>query len=301
MATIQEIDRANYQIIVKGASYFSVTDHRSYYDFQWRKTNILFYISGKLVIKQYNQLISMKFYPILQQAVLLRRYKRFLADIRLDNGDETTIHCPNTGAMTRCQVPESPCWYSVSDNPKRKYPFTWEIATTPDGYLAGVNTGRANALVEEAIHEGVMTELQGYANVRREVKYGHENSRIDFLLTSQHRRACYVEVKSVTLGMEAGLGLFPDAVSQRGSRHLRELMAVVEQGQRAVLVFCVQHTAIDRVAPADNIDPIYGQTLRQAVAAGVEVIAYKADISAQQIVLRHKLPVLLEGDSITSS
>lgn len=239
----------------------------------------------------------MEFSPPLQQAVLIRRYKRFLADIRLPSGEETTIHCPNTGAMTRCQVQGSPCWYSVSDNPKRKYPYTWEIASTPDGHMAGVNTGRANALVEEGIRNGVITPLQGYAELRREVRYGEENSRIDFLLTAgpeAQDQPCYVEVKSVTLGMDNGQGLFPDAVSQRGTKHLRELIAMVKEGYRAVLLFCVQHTGIEQVSPADDIDPLYGQTLRQAVAEGVEVMAYQAEISPQRIKLVKALPVVLD-------
>jgi sugar fermentation stimulation protein A len=230
-------------------------------------------------------MIFMKFSPPLEQAQLRCRYKRFLADIRLLNGEITTIHCANTGAMTHCLVEDSLCWYSIADNPKRKYPYTWEIATTLDGHLAGVNTARANPLVREAIASGVITELQGYASVDAEVKYGAENSRIDFLLKSAKKSDCYVEVKSVTLGMGDGLGLFPDAVSQRGAKHLRELMAMVEQGHRAVLLFCVQHTGINRVSPADDIDPVYGQTLRKAQRMGVEILAYGASVSANEIVL----------------
>lgn len=235
----------------------------------------------------------MQFTPALQPATLIRRYKRFLADVRLPSGEVTTIHCPNTGAMTHCLVENSPCWYSTSDNPKRKYPYTWEIATTIDGHLAGVNTGRANALVYEAVANGVATELQGYDKVSTEVKYGAENSRIDLLLTEGAGPDCYVEVKSVTLGMDGGQGFFPDAVSVRGSKHLRELTYMVERGYRAVLVFCVQHTGIDVVSPADHIDPVYGQTLREAMAAGVEVVVYKADISPEEISLTQSLGLLL--------
>lgn len=235
----------------------------------------------------------MHFVPRLQPAILIHRYKRFLADVRLPSGEVTTIHCPNTGAMTHCLVENSPCWYSTSDSPKRKYPYTWEIATAVDGHLAGVNTGRANALVYEAIANGVITELQGYESVSKEVKYGTENSRIDLLLTEGVDPDCYVEVKNVTLGMQAGQGFFPDAVSTRGSKHLRELIYMVERGYRAVLVFCVQHTGIDVVSPADHIDPVYGQTLRQAMATGVEVVAYKADISPSEISLTQPLSLLL--------
>lgn len=237
----------------------------------------------------------MYFSPPLQPAILLSRYKRFLADIQLPNGKTITVHCPNTGAMTRCIVEGSPCWYSVSDNPKRKYPFTLEIVTTPDSNLACIHSRRANMLVEEALEADMITALSGYGGITREVKYGDENSRIDFLLSGSTRNMsdCYVEVKSVTLGLSDGRGLFPDAVSQRGAKHLRELMAVKHQGYRAVLLFCVQHNGIERVSPADEIDPIYGVLLREAVAAGVEVLAYRADISPRSLQLVKPLPVAL--------
>jgi sugar fermentation stimulation protein A len=236
----------------------------------------------------------MKFDRPLNSATLIRRYKRFLADIELPSGERVTIHCPNTGSMKNCIAEGSQCWYSISDNPKRKYPFTWEIATTPDGYLAGINTGRANSLVREAIEHEVIGELTGYDNVRPEVKYGEENSRIDFLLSTEGRPDCYVEVKNVTLGISRGQGLFPDAVSARGAKHLRELMWVVDQGYRAVLVFCVQHNGINCVSPADDIDPAYGQVLRDAMAHGVEVIAYVAHPSAEEITITHSLPVKIK-------
>ncbi len=228
-----------------------------------------------------------------QSGTLLRRYKRFLADVRLPDGTEITIHCPNTGSMRHCVLPESPCWFSDSGNPKRKYRHTWEVATVPGGHLAGVNTGRANALVRAAIERGVIAELQEYETVRGEVRYGQEKSRIDLLLEAEGLADCYVEVKSVTLMEAPGQGWFPDAVSQRGSKHLRELAQMVSEGHRAVLFFCVQHTGIDWVEPADAIDPVYGETLRDAMAAGVEVLAYKAEIEpgAGRIELSQRLPV----------
>lgn len=237
--------------------------------------------------------MCMKFDPPLQAAKLLKRYKRFLADIELPSGEQVTIHCPNTGSMHRCLVEGSDCWYSLSDNPKRKYSRTWELATTATGDLAGINTGRANALVREAIDQQVITELAGYQCITAEVKYGAENSRIDFLLSADDRPDCYVEVKSVTLGMAQGRGLFPDAVSARGAKHLRELMAMVTQGKRGVLVFCVQHNGIQSVAPADDIDPEYGRILREAMAMGVEVLAYSAQVSAAEITLDRALPVVI--------
>jgi sugar fermentation stimulation protein A len=239
------------------------------------------------------------FYP----ALLLKRYKRFLADIRLSDGTEVTVHCPNTGSMKNCVVPQSPCWYSVSESKTRKYPQTLEVVTTPGGHLAGINTARTNALVEQALRDAVIAELRGYQTLRREVVYGSEKSRIDFLLSDKllndgalpDSRWCYLEVKNVTLMEAEGEGLFPDAVSVRGSKHLRELMAMVAQGHRAVLLFCVQHTGIRSVRAAAHIDPVYAATLSAALAAGVEIIAYAAVIDPAQnrIVLERSLPVLV--------
>lgn len=212
-----------------------------------------------------------------QAATLLSRYKRFLADLRLSDGSLITAHCPNTGSMRNCVAPESPCFISTSTNPARKYAHTLEVVTTPDGDWACINTARANGLVARAIDEGVITQLQGYRQRLAEQKYGVEQSRIDWLLRdhSSDPRACYVEVKNLTL-KEAGVGQFPDAVSARGSKHLRELTQMHAAGQRAVLVFCVAHSGVARVQPADHIDPAYGAALRAAVAAGVEVLAYQA-------------------------
>ena len=235
----------------------------------------------------------LQFFP----AVLLRRYKRFLADVRLPDGAELTIHCPNTGSMKNCVLPESPCWYSVSDSKTRKYPQTLEIVTAPGDHLAGVNTARTNELVEQALHAEVIAELRGYQTLRREVVYGSEKSRIDFLLTDNpaDTRLCYLEVKNVTLMEAEGEGVFPDAVSERGSKHLRELIAMRAQGHRAVLLFCVQHTGIQTVRAAAHIDAVYADTLRAAQAAGVELLAYAAGIAPAQntIALERALPVLV--------
>ncbi|WP_444883909.1 DNA/RNA nuclease SfsA [Microbulbifer sp. PSTR4-B] len=230
----------------------------------------------------------MKFSPELQKATLLRRYKRFLADVETADGEKFTIHCPNTGSMKNCWIEGGACWYSDSGNPKRKYRHTLEICTTPDGSLAGVNTGRANALVEEAINSGVVSELQGYESLRREVRYGEENSRIDFLLSGD-AGDCYVEVKNVTLA-DGARGYFPDAVSARGAKHLRELQKLAESGVRAVLFYCVQHSGIDSVEAAREIDPAYAKALDSAVSAGVQVLAYRARMSADEIVLGEALP-----------
>lgn len=234
-------------------------------------------------------------------AILLRRYKRFLADVRLPDGSELTIHCPNTGSMKNCVLPESPCWYSISQSQTRKYPQTLELVTAPGGHLAGINTVRTNLLVETALRAQVINELRDYQTLRREVVYGSEKSRIDFLLSDKvtnensDSRLCYLEVKNVTLMEAEGEGFFPDAVSERGSKHLRELMAMVQQGHRAVLLFCVQHTGIQSVRAAAHIDPVYASTLAAALTAGVEIIAYAASIKPEQhsIVLDRSLPVLI--------
>mgnify|MGYP003575400618 FL=1 len=239
----------------------------------------------------------LRLYP----ALLLKRYKRFLADIRLPDGRELTVHCPNTGSMKNCVLPESPCWYSVSDSKTRKYPYTLEVVTTPGNHYAGINTSLTNSLVEQAIRAGVIAELRGYTLLQREQVYGQEKSRIDFLLSERETlinkdaRKCYVEVKNVTLMEAEGEGFFPDAVSMRGSKHLRELMGVHAQGNRAVLIFCVQHTGIQSVRAAAHIDAVYAETLRIAQAAGVEVFAYGAAIKPAQntIVLERALPVLV--------
>jgi len=232
----------------------------------------------------------MKISPVLERGVFLRRYKRFLADVELANGEVLTVHCANTGSMKNCLAPGTHCWYSRSDNPKRKLPGTLEIVTTPAGAMAGVNTARPNVLVREGIENGVISELQGYPTLRSEVRYGSENSRIDLLLERDTKK-CFVEVKNVTLGLPLGLGLFPDAVTARGAKHLRELVAMVAAGHRAVLVFCVQHSGIERVAPADEIDPEYGRMLRTAMANGVEVLAYKCRMARGEIAIEQKIDV----------
>lgn len=251
------------------------------------------------------------------EAHLLRRYKRFLADVRLADGTEVTVHCPNTGAMTGCAEPGSRVWLRDAANPKRKYRYSWELVETPCGAMACIHSARANALVAEALEEDRLPELAGYTELRREVPIGIDGSRADLLLSggtgpekvlpsaarpdaarpsearpNAARPDCYIEIKSVTLHLGGGLGVFPDTVSVRASRHLRELMAVARQGQRAVLLFVAQHTGITHIAPADSIDPIYAATLREAMAAGVEVLAYGATVTPGRVRLAKSLPVL---------
>jgi len=233
----------------------------------------------------------MKISPAFEEAIFIKRYKRFFADIELSDGSELTIHCANTGSMKNCLSPGQLCWFSRSDNPKRKLPGTLEVITTTGGRLAGVNTARPNKLVVEAIESGVISELQGYDTLRTEVRYGEENSRIDILL-EEGESQCFIEVKSVTLEAQGKQARFPDAVTSRGAKHLRELMHVVEQGQRGVLVFCVQLSDIEEVCAAEDIDPLYTQTLAEAIAAGVEVLVYGCRLSVDEIVIDRKLTFL---------
>lgn len=235
----------------------------------------------------------MRFAPELEEARLLRRYKRFLADIETPTGEQLTIHCPNTGSMLNCMSEGCRVWFSRSSDPKRKLPGTWELSETPQGRLACVNTGRANRLVEEALLAGSVAELAGFTGLRREVAYGVENSRADFRLDFAGGPA-FVEVKSVTLGFDATpVAAFPDAVTARGAKHLRELAALARAGTRAVLLYCVNLSGIEAVRPAEEIDPAYAAALREARDAGVEMLAYGADIDVSEIRLSRPLRIEL--------
>lgn len=241
----------------------------------------------------------MKLPEPLEQGVLIRRYKRFLADVRLDSGEEVTAHCPNTGSMKGCQPDGGRVWLSVSNNPKRKLPRTWEIVEAQPGELALINTARPNAQAREAVDSGRIPELADYPECRAEVRYGEEKSRIDLHLSGHAARPdAWVEVKNVTL-CEDGIGYFPDAVTARGQKHLRELMAMVRQGERAVLLFVVNHSGIREVRPADHIDTEYGRLLREAEAAGVELLAWQAGLEVTEdggygtLSLVQPLPVFL--------
>ncbi len=222
---------------------------------------------------------------------LVKRYQRFLADVILEDGTQVTAHTPNTGSLKGCCTPGSKVWLRDTQNQSRKYPYSWELVEAVPGVWVGINTGLSNHLVREAIEKGVTLPLQGYAQVSTEVRYGMEKSRIDLLLEKESRPPCYVEVKNVTL-VEDKIALFPDAVTTRGAKHLRELMEVVRQGGRGVLVFCVQRADAMEVRPADAIDPEYGRTLRQALRAGVEAYAYQANPTPEEICLDRPLPVI---------
>ena len=239
--------------------------------------------------------------PRLLSGTFIKRYKRFFTDICTADGDVITVHCPNTGSMKNCQVEGSPCWYSLSDNPKRKLAGTLEIVTSAFGNLAGVNTGRPNHLAREAIENDLIPELRGYSRLRAEVRYGEEKSRIDLLLEGREDDSaadkksgcCYVEVKNVTLDCGEGRAQFPDSVTSRGSKHLRELMAMVAEGHRAVLFFCVQLSGVEEVSVAAHIDPLYAETLTAAIAAGVEVLVWQADMTDSYISLQRPLRLAL--------
>ncbi|WP_455817699.1 DNA/RNA nuclease SfsA [Pseudomonas cerasi] len=234
----------------------------------------------------------MELSPGLQSAQLIKRYKRFLADIVTPEGETLTIHCANTGAMTGCATPGDTVWYSTSASLTRKYPHSWELTQTQQGHWICVNTLRANGLVREALAANRIPELSGYDKILPEVKYGNENSRIDFLLQADNRSNCYIEVKSVTL-LQQGKGYFPDAVTERGQKHLRELMQIALSGHRAVLLFTVLHSGIEDVSPARHIDARYAELLAQAQQSGVELLCYKAQLSPEGITLHKPLTVEL--------
>ncbi len=239
----------------------------------------------------------MKFSDPYTEGILIKRYKRFLADIELEDGAIITAHTPNTGAMTGCSTPGSRVWLRDTGNPDRKYPYSWEIVETKPDVLVGIHTGLSNKLVHEAITNGVITELQNYQQILSEVPYGDEKSRIDLLLRkddSTDTEQCYVEIKNVTL-VEDNIAYFPDAVSARGTKHLRELMKMVDQGHRAVIFYCVQRNDATGFRPAQTIDPLYAETLRLAVQTGVEAMAYIAEISTEEIKLVQSIPVSIKN------
>ena len=231
----------------------------------------------------------MKFEPALVQAILHKRYKRFLADVTIPPNKEITVHCPNTGSMRNCWAKGWKVWLQKSDNPKRKYAYTWTLAQNDRRELIGINTHLANPLVVEGIENNKIKQIAAVKTIKREVKYGEENSKIDILVTHQDSSLSYIEVKSVTLKEADGKGYFPDAVTARGQKHLRELMACVDQGHRAVLLFMVQHTGINEMSIAAQIDPKYAMLIEKAIEHGVEILAYKARISESEIYLDKEL------------
>ena len=236
----------------------------------------------------------MKFASPLLRGTLLKRYKRFLADVRLATGGEITASCPNTGAMMGVSAPGMTVWLSRSDSKTRKYPHAWELAEHDLGRgatLVGINTSLPNRIVEEAIAAGAVAELAGYAKLRREVGYGVD-SRIDFLLETTAGQRCYVEVKNVHLSRQAGLAEFPDCVSQRAAKHLVELAGMVRQGNRAVMVYLIQRSDVSHFALASDFDPTYAAGFAIARQAGVEALAYACEVTTQAVTLNRRVPIL---------
>lgn len=225
---------------------------------------------------------------------LIQRYKRFLADIRLESGETITAACPNTGSMLGLTAPGSRVWVSESDSATRKYRHTWELIEADGGLgptLVGINTNRPNTIVLNAIEAGSLRDLAGYAIARREVKYGL-NSRIDILLEGGNdERRCYVEIKNVHLMREAGLAEFPDSKTERGAKHLDELSAMVRAGDRAVMVYLVQRSDASETAIAADIDLAYGEAFRRAQEAGVEMLSYRCALAPTGIAIDQQIPV----------
>ena len=224
---------------------------------------------------------------------LIRRYQRFFAEVELPDGERLVAHCPNTGSLLGCLVPGSPVWLRDSGNPARKLRFTWQ-AVRIGGTWINVDTSLPNRVVAEAASDptsALVPEFAGYGSVRREVPYGR-GSRIDLLLEDGRRPPCYVEVKSTTLA-EDGTALFPDAVTERGTKHLGELARLARRGIRAIQFFFVSRDDVERFRPADAIDPVYARALRRAAAAGVEVVAWTTRVEARRLALERALPVEL--------
>jgi sugar fermentation stimulation protein A len=227
-------------------------------------------------------------WPPLLAGTLERRYKRFLADVKLPDGRRVTIHCPNSGSMRACSQPGRPVYLSASDNPRRKLKYTWELIEMPTS-LVGVNTQVPNRLVRRSAEATLIPELGPYANVRREVQTA-PGTRLDLCLTGTGRRSCYVEIKNCTL-VENGQAFFPDARTVRGLKHLHQLIELVKNGTRGIIFYLIQRMDASRLHPADHIDPAYGEGLRQALAAGVEALAYDVHIDLTGISLRRRLEV----------
>ena len=235
----------------------------------------------------------MKFKTPLIEGILVQRYKRFLADIKLADGSTITAACPNTGSMLGLTTPGSKVWLSESDSPTRKYRHTWEMIEATDGgkpCLVGINTNHPNALVTEAIEARIVPELASYATLRREVKYG-VNSRIDILLEGGPKEACYVEIKNVHLMRQAGLAEFPDSKTERGVKHLEELSNMVREGHRAVMLFLVQRADAKLFDLARDIDPAYGAAFVKALAAGVEMLCYRCKLSPEEIKISKRIEI----------
>ncbi len=232
----------------------------------------------------------MRFPTPLVRGRLIRRYKRFLADIALEDGREVTAHCPNPGAMLGLADPGRAVWVEPNDDPRRKLGFAWRLVELDDGHFAGIDTAVPNRITAEALAAGRIPALAGYAEIRAEVGYG-TRSRVDFRLAGPDRPAAYVEVKNVHLRRQDDWAEFPDCVTARGTKHLRELMAVAAGGERAVMLYVIQRTDCARLRMAADLDPTYAATFAKARAAGVEMLAHGTKIGPQGICLTGPRPV----------
>ena len=244
------------------------------------------------ILQRQGHLNRMQFQAPLVPATLVKRYKRFLADCRLADGTAITAHCANPGSMMGLATPGTRVWLEPNDDPKKKLDWGWRLVEHLDGHFTGVDTAVPNRMLKAALEAGEVPELDGYDQVRAEVKYG-EKSRIDFLLSADGQPDAYVEVKSVTLCRRPGIAEFPDAKTERGARHMLELALMAKQGYRAAVFFLVQRTDASEVRIADDIDPAYAQALLTAYGAGVEVIAHSTNISPRGLTLGPKLPFTL--------
>lgn len=227
----------------------------------------------------------------LLKGTLIKRYKRFMADVALEDGREVTAHCANSGSMYGIKEPGLTVYLSPADNPDRKLKFTWELVEA-DGGLVGCNTSIPNKLVKEALLEKKVPELTAYDGVKSEVKYGSQNSRIDHLLTQDGLPDCYVEIKNVHMLREERLAEFPDSVTSRGAKHLEELIEMVEAGHRAVMFYLVQRMDCETFSVAKDIDPTYGENFDKAKLAGVEMLCYDTQITVNGIELGKKLDIV---------
>lgn len=228
--------------------------------------------------------------PPLLQGRLIKRYKRFLADICLDSGETVTAHCPNSGSMKGCSEPGSHVWISRNDTPRRKLAYTWELIRTPAS-LVGINTLVPNRLVKKAIENRMISELCGYTHVRSEVKTS-QGTRLDLVLEGTGNDRCYVEIKNCTL-VEDGTAMFPDAVTLRGQKHLDELINLVKMGYRGVIFYLIQRMDAVRFTPAAMIDERYADKLRDAADNGVEIVIRDVQIDLERIRINHPVPMVL--------
>jgi len=244
----------------------------------------------------------MRFTDGLTPATLQRRYKRFLADVVLADGSTMTCHCPNTGSMMGCADPGMRVWLSHSANPRRQYGYTWELVETASGTLVGVHTGRTNALVREALERGLVPGLSGYTSVQAEVNVPNAPMRADFRLSGHAEKPdCFVEVKNVTAAVDPnGVAVFPDAVSERGRRHLEVLTSLVrDRGLEAATVFCAQRDDVTVIEPADWIDPAYGEAMRSASEAGVRLLGLGARVTPDEVTVDRVVPVELPNPTLS--